>query len=175
MSAWHWLARTEDRPTGALGCAELYDNDDRQVGFLAAWHQDDEHAADAVKVDSRAVAHDGPPGWASIVMTRPGTAIAFDDAAVSAALRHALRLPWPDVCSTLVSNGTTFAGALTATARPDSRDRLCADPFARVLPRELVRIGPGLLGHTPAPVGPGIQRHGSGRPWPWDRFDSGMR
>ena len=62
-----------------------------------------------------------------------------------------------------------FAGALTAV-RDGDRGRLASDPFARIFPAELVEVGPGLLGRTPAPTGPVIQRYGGGNPWPWDRF-----
>jgi len=40
----------------------------------------------------------------------------------------------------------------------------------KIDPRCLVRVGPGLLGRTPTPVGPMTQRYGAANPWPWDRF-----
>ena len=46
------------------------------------------------------------------------------------------------------------------------RSRLESDP---IFPAEIVEVGPGLLGATPAPTGPVIQRYGGGNPWPWDR------
>ncbi len=94
--------------------------------------------------------------------------IPFDDPIVSGALRAALAAPWPDVLSTLVVQSSRFAGALTAV-RDGDRSRLESDTFARTFPAEIVEVGPGLLGATPAPTGPVIQRYGGGNPWPWDR------
>ena len=51
--------------------------------------------------------------------------------------------------------------------------RLADDPFARIFPASILRVGPGVVGVTTAPVGPTIERYGSANPWPWDRFDLG--
>lgn len=88
---------------------------------------------------------------------------------MSGALRTALAGPWPDVLSTLVVGNSRFAGALTAVRNGDG-GFLADDPFARIFPAELVEVGPGLLGFTPPPTRPVIQRYGGGEPWPWDRF-----
>ena len=90
--------------------------------------------------------------------------------AVSEALRAALAAPWPDVLSTLLVEESRFAGAITAV-RAGDRVRLELDPFARIFPAQLVEVGAGLFGHTPAPTGLVIQRYGGGEPpWPWDTF-----
>jgi hypothetical protein len=71
--------------------------------------------------------------------------------------------------STLVRGDSIFAGAITAL--PDGEpDGAVADPFGRVFPARLLRVGAGLLGSVPPPAGPVIERYGSGNPWPWDRF-----
>ncbi|HEY3019596.1 MAG TPA: hypothetical protein VGJ32_05350 [Solirubrobacteraceae bacterium] len=58
-----------------------------------------------------------------------------------------------------------------APCSPTSRvARLADDPFARIFPRRLLRVGPGVLAAVPAPAGPTIERSGSAQPWPWNRF-----
>ncbi|HXH87474.1 MAG TPA: hypothetical protein VNI55_02560 [Gaiellaceae bacterium] len=162
--SWYWLARTDEQPADALAAAELSSG-----GYLAAFSSDGPAPPGERKIDARAVDPEGAAGLASLVLPPDGVSILFDDPAVSGALRAALAAPWPDVLSTLVVESSKFAGALTAV-RDGDRGRLASDPFARIFPAELVEVGPGLLGRTPAPTGPVIQRYGGGNPWPWDRF-----
>lgn len=162
--SWCWLARTDERPPGALAAATISSG-----GFLAAFASDGPAPPGERKIDARAVDPDGAPALASLVLAPDGVTIAFDDPAVSGALRAALAAPWPGVLSTLVVENSRFAGALTA-ARDGDRARLRSDPFARIFPAEIVEVGAGLLGTTPPPTGPVIQRYGGGEPWPWDRF-----
>ena len=49
--------------------------------------------------------------------------------------------------------------------------RLRDDPFARVFPARLLRVGPGVLGAVRPPCGPTMERYGSAQPWPWDRYE----
>lgn len=162
--SWHWLARVDERPEDAFAVASLSSG-----GYLAAFSSDGPAPPGERKIDARAVDPEGAAGLASLVLPPNGVSILFDDPAVSGALRAALAAPWPDVLSTLVVESSKFAGALTAV-RDGDRGRLASDPFARIFPAELVEVGPGLLGRTPAPTGPVIQRYGGGNPWPWDRF-----
>ncbi len=162
--SWCWLARVGERPRNALAVAEL-----SAGGYLAAFASDADPPSGERKVDARAIDPEGAPALASLVLPPDGVTILFDDPAVSGALRGALAAPWPDVLSTLVVESSRFAGALTAV-RDGDRARLASDPFARIFPAELVEVGRGLLGRTPAPTGPVIQRYGGGNPWPWDRF-----
>ena len=162
--SWHWLARVDERPEDAFAVASLSSG-----GYLAAFSSDGPAPPGVRKIDARAVDPEGAAGLASLVLPPDGVSILFDDPAVSGALRAALAAPWPDVLSTLVVESSRFAGALTAV-RDGDRGRLASDPFARIFPAELVEVGPGLLGRTPAPTGPVIQRYGGGNPWPWDRF-----
>lgn len=161
---WCWLARTGEHPEDALAAAELSSG-----GFLAAFAPEGATPPGERKIDARAIDPNGAPALASLVLAPDGVTILFDDSAVSAALRAALTAPWPDVLSTLVVESSRFAGALTAV-RDGDRARLASDPFARIFPAEIVEVGPGLLGATPQPTGPVIQRYGGGEPWPWDRF-----
>ena len=85
-----------------------------------------------------------------------------------------LAAPPVDVVSTFVTGDDRFVGAITAV-HDDDAIRLRDDPFATIFPATLVRVGPGLLGTTPAPVGPVIQRYGGANPWPWDRFGEQRR
>ncbi|MEO5576119.1 MAG: hypothetical protein ABIR67_02055 [Gaiellaceae bacterium] len=163
--SWHWFARTVERPDEAIAAAALSSG-----GYLAAFPSGGPAPRGERKVDARAIDPDGAPALASLVLPPDGVTILFDDPAVGGALRAALAAPWPDVLSTLVVESSRFAGALTAV-RDGNRGRLGSDPFARLFPAELVEVGPGLLGSTPAPTGPVIQRYGGGNPWPWDTFD----
>jgi len=49
--------------------------------------------------------------------------------------------------------------------------QLVDDPFARLFPARILRVEGGVLGRVPLPCEPTIERYGSARPWPWDRFD----
>jgi len=162
--SWCWLARTDEPSEGALAVASVASG-----GYLAAFPSGGSAPPGERKVDARAIDPEGEPALASLVVAPDGVTIPFDDAAVSEALRAALAAPWPDVLSTLVVEESRFAGAITAV-RDGDRVRLELDPFARIFPAELVEVGAGLFGHTPAPTGPVIQRYGGGEPWPWDTF-----
>lgn len=119
----------------------------------------------ALRVDGRLAEPGGPATWASWCRFDGDASLAFDDGAVTGALRRRLALPsWPVAVSTALVDWSRIAGALTlATDERDLRD----DPFARVFPQTVVRIPPGSLGVVPAPTGPGVTRYGSGNPWPW--------
>lgn len=160
---WCWLARTVTAPGSALAAASLSTG-----GYLAAFPFDCEPPGER-KIDARAIDPVGKPALASLVLSPDGLTVPFDDPAVSEALRAALAAPWPDVLSTLVVGSSRFAGALTAV-RDGDRSRLECDPFARIFPAAIVEVGRGLLGRTPMPTGPAIQRYGGGNPWPWDTF-----
>ena len=98
--------------------------------------------------------------------------LAFDDLAVQQARRRVLAEPPQDAVSTLMRDASHFEGAITV-ARGVGVARLADDPFARIFPASILRIGPGVLGVTTAPPGPTIERYGSANPWPWDCFDLG--
>jgi hypothetical protein len=105
-----------------------------------------------------------------LVLVPPGVRVAFDDLAVQQARRDVLVHPRADAVSTLMRDASHFEGALTLARGEEGRARLRDDPFARVFPARMLRLGPGIIGAPPAPVGPTIERYGSANPWPWDRF-----
>lgn len=176
-----WIALTSTPPPDATAVAAITwagraessagDVDD---GFLAAWEAKDEPVTGAIKIDPRAIDPDGAAAWASLVLAPWSVWLLFDDVAVSHAIRAVLAAPPVDVVSTFVTGDDRFVGAITAV-HDDDPIRLRDDPFAAIFPATLVRVGPGLLGTTPAPVGPVIQRYGGANPWPWDRFGEQRR
>ena len=172
--SFSWLLPAAQRPTGALAFARLVSLDGRDAGGLTALPGDGKPPSRAaVKIDMRAVDGDGPAGLVSIVWAPAGLWLPFDDVAVSAAIRQVLAGPPYDVISTLSRSDHQFVGAFAAMHGEDlpaNRRRLTDEPFARLMPRRLLRIEAGFLGCTPTPVGPSMQRYGADTPWPWDRF-----
>ncbi len=167
--SWVWFDLGAE-PTGTvLASAEAWSIEGLPVGFLTAWSADGPRPTPtAAKIDARAIDADGADGWASLVLAPPGLFLPFDDPAVAQAIRMVLAMAPADVFSTLVEGDDRCRGALTALHGEPGR--LAYDPFANLFPAVAVRVGPGLLGHMPAPVGPSIQRYGGANPWPWDRF-----
>jgi len=137
---------------------------------IATWPSGDEPPVPgALRVDPRVVDRDGAPARVSLVLTPPGLRLLFDDLAVQQARRAVLaRAPF-DAVSTLLRDASHFAGAITV-ARGADEARLETEPFARLFPARIVRVEAGVLGRVMPPVGPSIERYGSARPWPWDRF-----
>ncbi len=166
---WKWLGIVAARPVDAIAAATLHRVDGAPLGLLAAWEPDAAPVHHAVKIDGRALDPRSEPALASLVLAPPGIYLPFDDLAVSSAMRKVLQGRDADVVSTLLLGDDRFVGGLTAVRGGDT-SRLDDDPFARCFPAQIVVVGRGLLGRMPAPVGPGIQRHGAGNPWPWDRF-----
>jgi len=139
------------------------------VGFLGAWPaESDRPTRTAAKIDARAIDGTGQGGWVSLVTAPPGLFLPFDDPAVAHATRMVLAMAPADVFSTLVEGDDRCLGALTGM-HGDS-GRLGYDPFANLFPAVVLRVGPGILGHMPMPVGPSTQRYGGANPWPGDRF-----
>jgi hypothetical protein len=128
------------------------------------------HLATAARVDERVIDPTGPPAWVSLVLVPPQVAPLFDDPAVSQAMRRVLAGPPFAAVSTLVRDAVHFAGAVTV-AHGEGPARLADDPFARLHPARILRVGPGMFGSVAPPPGPAIQRY-SGKPWPAAGFDS---
>lgn len=166
MSVACWLALLDARPGTFLAAATV----DGGTEHLVAWRGEQAPVPWAAKVDPRAIDADGGPGRASLVLAPQGVWLLFDDVAVSQAVRNAMSVRPVDVVSTLLVGDDRFVGAFTAVHGEDE-DRLDDDPFAGIFPTRRLRLGPGLLGRTPTPVGPSIQRYGAANPWPWDRFE----
>jgi hypothetical protein len=164
-----WLALLEAPASGAFAQAEVHGADGSAVGWLAGWRQRAKPVRSARRVDHRLLDPDGDPAWISLVLPPDGVRLAFDDLAVQTARRRVLAEAAQDAVSTLMRDDSHFEGAITV-ARGAGVDRLADDPFARIFPARILRIGAGVLGTTPAPAGPVIERYGSANPWPWDRF-----
>jgi hypothetical protein len=173
---WCWFAALAEpsageRLEGALASARVTDWEGRPAGLLAAWPRGRKPAREAVRMDQRLVDPDGPPAWVSLVLVPPEVAPLFDDPAVSQAMRRVLAGPPFAATSTLVRDAVHFAGAVTVE-QADRPDRLADDPFARLHPARILRVGPGMFGRVDPPPGPAIQRYG-GKPWPAAGFDTG--
>jgi hypothetical protein len=164
---WRWLALRPEPPADAALVIPVTDETGAPVGAIAAWGQEPDRPQGGLRVDHRALLGGSPATWVSLALLPDGAGVAFDDGAVTGALRRRLAAPWPGTCSTLLVDWGTFGGALTAGER---RSDVEDDPFARVAPRRLLRVPSGSFGPVPAPTGPGVTRYGSGNPWPWDRY-----
>lgn len=163
---WCWLALLDDHvgpADGAAASAVATREDGTEAGLLAIWPTGRKPVAQAVRADSRILDTDGAAAQVSLVLLDRDRSPLFDDPAVSGALRSVLSGPAPDAVTTLVSDASHFAGALTV--RRDRTWLLRDDPFARLGPADRLSVAAGLLGHRAAVPGPVIQRY-SGQPWP---------
>ncbi len=171
MSDRCWLALLDAPAEGAFAQAALHDADGRDAGWLAAWVRASKPVRSARRVDVRVIDPAGEEAWCSLVWPPLDAGfLLFDDGAVAQARRDVLAAPPADVVSTLLTDDSHFAGAVTVRRSPGASAMLRDDPFARVERARIVQVGPGLFGRAPAPTGPTIERHGSAQPWPWDRF-----
>jgi hypothetical protein len=173
--SWCWFAALAAPPAGeelvnASTWVRATDREGRPAGLLAAWPRGRKPLREAVRMDQRLVDLDGPPAWVSLVLVPAQVAPLFDDPAVSQAMRRVLAGPPFAAVSTLVRDAVHFAGAVTVE-QADRPDRLGGDPFARLHPARILRVGPGMFGHVAPPAGPAIQRY-SGKPWPAAGFDT---
>jgi len=167
--SWAWFNFGAERAGAALATAQAWSVEGHSVGFLTAWSADEQPPTPtAAKIDARAIDAAGDGGWVSLVIGPPGLFVPFDDPMVTQATRMVLAMPPVDVFSTLVESDDRCRGALTGTHGEPSR--LGYDPFANLFPAVVLRVGPGILGRMPAPVGPSTQRYGGANPWPGDRF-----
>ena len=138
-------------------------------GSFRTWPKADERPTPAaLRVDERVATPGGPATWASWCRFDGEGSLAFDDGAVTQALRRVLAGQWPVAVSTALVDWSRIAGALTLGT---TRAEVEADPFAHVFPRTILPVPAGRLGSIPAPTGPCITRYGSGNPLPWDRYD----
>jgi hypothetical protein len=124
-----------------------------------------------LRADPRIFDPAGEPAWLSLIVVPEELRPPFDDPAVQQARRRVLAGPPPDAVSTLLGDDSRFAGAITVRRGAGARALLADDPFARIHPARILEVGSGVFGSAPPPTGPSIERHGSHRPWPWDRFE----
>lgn len=162
MSAWIALL---DRSADDLSAGDLSAPAGTHV--LAAWLDGGSppHPL-ARRVDPQVLDPNGGPAHLSLLWLRRDALPLFDDPAVVAARRAARRLPSPRAVSTLTVDSQHFAGSLWVV---DQTQRLADDPF-RLLGRPLhLAVAAGLLGRSPALVGPAQERY-AGAPWPAGAF-----
>ena len=174
---WRWIDVVADRPADAEGATPLRRSNGDDAGYLAWWPKSDERPGRALRVDERIVAGGGQATWLSWCRfderDQPDASFAFDDGAVTGALRRRLADPWPEAVSTLLVDWSRIGGALTTGVTAHDA---AVDPFTLVFPtRRLLRFEGGALGPIPPPTGPGVTRYGSGNPWPWDRYAGQVR
>ncbi len=164
-----WFDLCPEATGSVAASAPAWASDGAPAGVLCAWAADlEQPSPTAAKIDARAVDPGGGEGWVSLVLARPGLFLPFDDPAVAQATRMVLSMHPADVFSTLAEGDDRCRGALTGMHGDPGR--LGYDPFSNLFPAVVLRVGPGLLGQMPAPVGPSTQRYGAANPWPWDRF-----
>ena len=169
MTSWHWFALVDAPPAGADAAAAATALDGSPAGHLAIWTRHAKPVREARRIDARLLDPDGAAAVVSLVRTPPGVRVLFDDVAVQHARRRVLAGPPVDAVTTLLSDASHFEGSLTVLRGVDVL-RLADDPFAEIFPARRLRVEAGLLGRMPPPAGPVIERYGSERPWPWDRF-----
>jgi hypothetical protein len=170
--SWCWfdhLAADGPEVEGTLASATARDLDGHPAGLLAAWPRGRKPTRTATRMDVRIIDPAGPPAWVSLVLVAPEVAPLFDDPAVSQAMRAVLAGPPFAAVSTLVRDAVHFAGAVTVH-HGERPDRLADDPFARLHPARILRLGPGMFGRVRPPPGPVVQRY-AGKPWPVPGFD----
>jgi len=166
-----WLALVEEPAPGADAAAPAFTLDGEAAGTLAAWRRESKPVREALRVDERVIDSRGAPALISLVVAPPGVRMPFDDLAVQQARRSVLMRSQAAAVSTLLRDDSHFEGAITVCRGLHAAMSLRDDPFARIFPAKLLAIEAGVLGSVDAPIGPTIERYGSGNPWPWDRFD----
>ena len=170
MTAWCWVALVDAPLKEPDAWAEAIELDGTPAGVLAAWARRVKPVRDARRADARIVDPAGAPATVSLVRPPAGARLLFDDLAVQEARRRVLAGAPFDAVTTLLSDASHFEGAITVARGEGQVARLADEPFARIFPARVLRIGGGLLGTVPAPAGPSIERYGSEQPWPRDRF-----
>jgi hypothetical protein len=167
--SWAWLAVVDERPADADAAAELRTLGGVPAGVLAAWRRRAKPVRHALRADARCIDAVGAPARISLVLTPGGVRLPFDDMAIQQARRDLLLGEPFDAVTTLLRDDSHFAGSLLV-GRGEGAARLADDPFARVFPARVLHVGAGVLSRVPWPAGPVIERYGSARPWPADRF-----
>ena len=167
-----WLAYLAERPPDADLAAMLSTHGGAPAGWLAVWVSPPKPVRDARRIDPRVVDPGGATAWISLLVPPRDMWPPFDDGAVIRARQVLLADPEPpDAITTMVADASHFAGALTARRGPDAARRLRDDPFARVLPAQILQLAGGLIG-TGAPLAGPVTERRAGEPWPWDRWSA---
>jgi hypothetical protein len=164
-----WFASVDRCPDDAWAAAEALQVDGVAFGWLAVWLRQDRPIREAVLADARAFDPGGAAAWASLLLVKAHVRVLFDDPAVQRARQALLAYNPFTAVTTLARDASSFGGSLVARRDPASPAAVVDDPFRVVANPVVLRIGPGLVGTSPALPGPVIERYG-GRPWPVDRF-----
>lgn len=167
-----WLAHVARQPFEADLAAMLHTPGGAPAGWLAAWVRPSKPVSDARRIDPRVLDPTGAPAWISLITPARELWPLFDDPAVIRARQVVLAdAEPPDAVTTMVVDASRFAGALTARRGPDATQRLRDDPFARVLPAQVLHVAAGVIGTGTPLAGPVTERR-AGEPWPWDRWSA---
>jgi hypothetical protein len=164
-----WLAIADhELPDGAIARVSAIPLDGGVPLHLAAWLLADRPKGLRVaKVAAGFVDPAGPAALVSLVLVPRGVRVPFDDQAVIGARRASLTYwPWRAL-STLVRGDSEFAGAVSAVG---PREPMPQDPFALLAPARRLELPAGFVGEMGPPAGPVLERYGSAKPWPLDRF-----
>lgn len=135
----------------------------RDGGWVAVWDDERQKPKTAWRIDPRVLDEQGRELEVALAAGEPGVSLPFDDPAVTGAIRSALSSEPALTCTTLMDDSGRYAGVLISPPH-------LATPFATIFPQRTLEVGPGVLGHTPWPAGPGTQRYVSDVPWPYDRY-----
>ncbi len=128
----------------------------------------------ALRADPRAFTADGPAAGVSLAWAPEGFRLLYDDPAVQRARQIVLEDLPPDAVSCLGRDASQLGGALTARRGADAVRLLGGDPFARLLPAELLAVDRGVIAGRLPVASVVIERYG-GEQWPVDRFPSSPR
>ena len=165
MSAPCWTARTVRAPTDCWLAAQLRDGAGRDVGWLAAWRGRDRPVPGALRADPSFFDPNGDEAWLSVAWAPDGFDLLFDDLAVQRARQIVLEGEPPAAVTTLSRDASHIGGALTARRGARATDLLAREPFARLLPAQVVHVGPALVGRGGPPASVILERY-AGAPWP---------
>lgn len=157
-----------EAPEGAVARTQATPIAGGPAVHLAAWPESARsQGARVAKVAAGFVDPAGAAATVSLVIVPRGVRVPFDDQSVIGARRASLDYwPWRAL-STLVRGDSEFAGAVSAV---EAGAPMPADPFARIAPSRVLSVPAGFVGRMPTPAGPVLERYGSSRPWPIDRF-----
>ena len=165
MSARIWLARADQPADDGWASAELGGG----VGWLVAWRDDERPRPGALVADPVALDPAGEAAWISLAWLPADFVLLYDDPAVQRARQRVLEDAPAAAVTTLSRDASRIGGALTARRGPDARRLLRDDPFARIMPAQVLEIGPGLIGAPKPPASVVLERY-AGKPWPASGF-----
>jgi hypothetical protein len=163
-----WFDVVDREPDAAWAAAPATDRDGQATGWLAVWVRPGKPSRRALLADPRAFDRQGPAALVSLVVMNPAVRVIFDDPAVQRARQLVLADNRYRAVTTLARDESTFGGSVLGVDA-GAQEVLADDPFQLLARPRILRVGPGLIGRSPALPAPVIERYG-GQPWPADRF-----